>query len=306
MIEKIHPLISDIPEQLLTAARNKKLVPFIGAGVSQLSGCPGWSAFADASLAFFVDKGKLSYAELNQISSLSSRVKLSVALDLQRRHSLPIDFNSILATQSGKEITGARAYANLSKMASVFVTTNYDNLLEARSERIFKKNEISVEKLELDNAVIHIHGSIKEPSEMVLTTRDYLERYASHQIDGDNRENPFLTFLQILFKTRSVLFVGYGLGELEILEYVFQKGVDKPKENEEPRHFVLQGFFSHELELAKNLDLYYQSFGVKLLPYSRDENDWAQLVHVLESLVLALPKGRNLMSPKIAEMKDFL
>jgi hypothetical protein len=191
-------------------------------------------------------------------------------------------------------------------MASIFVTTNYDNLLEARSERIFKKNEISVEKLNLDNAVIHIHGSIQEPAEMVLTTRDYLERYAGHQLYGGNRENPFLTFLEILFKTKSVLFVGYGLGELEILEYVFQKGIDKPKENEEPRHFVLQGFFTHELELAKNLDLYYQSFGVKLLPYSRDENDWEQLIHVLENLALSLPQGRSLMSPKIAEMKDLL
>jgi hypothetical protein len=114
MTKQIHPLITEIPEQLLTAAIQKKLVPFVGAGVSQLSGCPGWSAFADASLEFFVDKGKLSYAELNRISSLSSRVKLSVALDLQRRHDLQIDFNSILKTKSEKEKVGARAYDILS------------------------------------------------------------------------------------------------------------------------------------------------------------------------------------------------
>jgi len=84
MIEKIEPIPKYIPESLRLAAIQRKLIPFIGAGVSQLGGCPNWCEFADASLNFFVEKGKLNHAQLAQIAPLSSRVKLSVALELEQ------------------------------------------------------------------------------------------------------------------------------------------------------------------------------------------------------------------------------
>src|SRR5512146_1661856 len=59
VIEKIEP-IPKIPEPLRLAAFQRKLIPFIGAGVSQLGGCPGWDQFANAALQFFLGKGKLS------------------------------------------------------------------------------------------------------------------------------------------------------------------------------------------------------------------------------------------------------
>lgn len=130
MIEKIEP-IPKIPEALRLAALQRKLIPFIGAGVSQLGGCPGWDQFANAALQFFVSKGKLSHARLEQIRSLSSRVKLSLALELEAQHSLPIEFKEFL-TPSGKqkEDMGDRVYRDLSRLATTFVTTNYDDWLD--------------------------------------------------------------------------------------------------------------------------------------------------------------------------------
>jgi hypothetical protein len=78
-----------IPEALRVAASTRRLVPFIGAGVSQLGGSPGWDEFANLALKFFVTHGKLSHAALDQIMGLTSRVKLSVALDLEFRNNLP-------------------------------------------------------------------------------------------------------------------------------------------------------------------------------------------------------------------------
>lgn len=305
MIDAIQPLVT-IPSKLRTAAFQKELVPFIGAGVSQLSGCPGWGAFANAALMFFVEHGHLSHAEFDQVSTLSARVKLSIALDLKRRHQLAIDFEKLLEPDPKKRSIGEKIYNSLSQISSIFVTTNYDNLLDARGTRISKKSDISVANLDLESAVIHIHGSVYDPNDMVLTTVDYLERYASHKINGAAQENSFLTFLEQLFKQRSILFVGYGLEELEILEYIFQKGIVSPNENEEPRHFVLQGFFSHQLELVRNLEAYYRKFGIKLLAFSRDMLDWYQLVDVLDDLAKNLPPGSNLMSPKLAQMEVLL
>ncbi len=327
MIEKIEP-IPKIPEVLRLAALQRKLIPFIGAGVSQLGGCPDWSEFANAALNFFIEEGKLNHAQLDQISSLSPRVKLSVALELEKQHALPIKFKKLLEPSVAKKKIGDEIYANLSKLATTFVTTNYDDWLNQNlpadfradeppssskptvtSRHLFyKRSEITVENLDVPDAVFHIHGSICDRGSMVLTTVDYLDRYSSHRIDGKgNHENPFLTFLQTLFQLKNVLFIGYGLNELEVLEYVVQKGIERlPNNDEEPRHYVLQGFFSHERELARSLESYFRQFGIGLLPFSRDECDWDQLVVVIEYLARELPPGPPLALPKRLEMEELL
>lgn len=328
MIEKIEP-IPKIPETLRLAAIQSKLIPFIGAGVSQLGGCPNWNEFANATLNFFVGEGKLSHAQLDQISTLSSRVKLSVALDLEKQHALPIEFKKLLEPSSAdKKKIGVDVYANLSKLATTFVTTNYDDWLDQNPpppfqaneplslskpldtsrHPFYRRNDISVENLDVPNAVFHIHGSIRERGSMVLTTVHYLDLYSSHRIDGkENHENPFLTFLQTLFRLKNVLFIGYGLNELEILEYIVQKGLERlPKSNEEPRHYVLQGFFTHELELARSLESYFRQFGIGLLPFSRDEHNWDQLIEVVGHLAREIPPGPPLALPKRLEMEELL
>lgn len=327
MIEKIEP-IPRIPEALRLAALQRKIIPFIGAGVSQLGGCPGWGDFANAALKFFVKEGKLSHAQLNQISSLSSRVKLSVALGLERQHELPIKFKELLEPSTAKKKIGDDVYANLSRLATTFVTTNYDDWLNQNPPTAFqpdetptssklpdtsrrpfyKRSDITVENLDTPNAVFHIHGSVRDRGSMVLTTVDYLDRYSSHRIDGKgNHENPFLTFLQTLFQLKNVLFIGYGLSELEVFEYVIQKGIVRlPDSDEEPKHYVLQGFFSHERELARSLESYFRQFGIGLLPFSRDERDWDQLVEVIEYLAREIPPGPPLALPMRREMEELL
>jgi hypothetical protein len=88
--------IPDPPPGLREAALRGTLIPFVGAGASRIAGCPNWSEFADAALRFFVDQGKFSHGQLAQISYLNPRVKLSIALGLQKEHNLPIDFRRVL------------------------------------------------------------------------------------------------------------------------------------------------------------------------------------------------------------------
>lgn len=328
MIENIEP-IPKIPQALRLAALQRRLIPFIGAGVSQLGGCPGWDDFANAAVQFFVKNGKLSHAQFDQIRSLSSRVKLSLALELEAQHGLPLEFKDLLTScDKQRESLGDSVYQNLARLATTFVTTNYDDWLdrmppavvrpsepsssaqppETSRRRFCRHSEITVENLDIPHAVFHIHGSVHERDSMVLTTVNYLERYSSHRIDGTpNRENPLLTFLQTLFRLKNVLFIGYGLSELEVLEYVIQKGIEKhPRTAEEPRHYVLQGFFSHEIELARSLESYFRQFGIGLLPFSRDERDWNQLAEVISHLATEIPPGPVLALPARLEMERLL
>lgn len=104
-----------------------------------------------------------------------------------------------------------------------------------------------------------------------------------------------------------MLFIGYGLSELEIPEYVIQKGLEKrPKTDESFRHYILQGFFSHELGLAKNLEKYYSRFGIGLIPFQRDEHNYEQLIEVIDYLTQEIPPGRLLATRKLLDMEELL
>ena len=94
------PKFPAIPESLKEAAAFKRLVPFIGAGVSRLVGYPGWDEFSNEVLRFFVSEGILDQLEFDQIHELPPRIKLSLAAILEKKHSLKfkkIDYENILS-----------------------------------------------------------------------------------------------------------------------------------------------------------------------------------------------------------------
>lgn len=185
--------IPALPARLREAAALKRtLVPFVGAGASVLAGCPNWSDFADAALRYFVRQGKFSYGQLAQVSQQSPRVKLSIALGLQREHKLPIDFVDILYPQGrNTNPKGRKLYETLCKLGNTFVTTNYDDWLDttvgapapamsAETEAsatspirqkptvIYKVEELTLDNLERPNRVFHLHGSLLDPTSMIL------------------------------------------------------------------------------------------------------------------------------------------
>src|SRR5437016_14181984 len=91
--------ISHIPEitaGLREAAARTTLVPFIGAGASVLAGCPDWKDVAVKSLRWLVGPGKFSYSQLDQISHLHRRVKLSLARAIGNEHKTNISYREIL------------------------------------------------------------------------------------------------------------------------------------------------------------------------------------------------------------------
>jgi len=321
--------LPSVPEGLREAAQRGILIPFIGAGVSRLAGCPDWNTFADGALRIFVDQKKLSYSELAQINQLSPRIKLSLARALEEEHNIPINFQEILHPTGGHDHRqGRRLYQALSKLATTFITTNYDRWLdnelqqpglsvteeeqptgtiEDSSRRIlYRPQEFTPAELSRANTVIHLHGSLREPRGMILTTSDYLKHYSN---DRSQNENRVLTLLEHLFEHKCVLFIGYGLEELEILEYVILKagrGVSRPRP-QEVRHYLLQGFFLHQEPLLRSLKKYYRrECQIEVVPFQRDQNDWGQLIDVVEHLALSIPSSAPGVLQKAQEMEDLL
>ncbi|MHB8736468.1 MAG: SIR2 family protein, partial [Terriglobales bacterium] len=123
------PLIPKVPEALREAAQLGRLVPFVGAGVSRLAGCPGWAELADGALGSLREQGVLSCAQIDLLAGLSPRVKLSIAC--QQDGDSCVNFDQLLH-QNGwnANAMGRRVYATLSSMSKTFVTTNYDRWLD--------------------------------------------------------------------------------------------------------------------------------------------------------------------------------
>ena len=327
MSTKLAP-IPEIAAGLREAAARTTLVPFIGAGASVLAGCPGWKEFADKSLRWLVAQGKFSYSQLDQISQLHPRVKLSLARNIANEHKTNIAYRDILHPKPPREsVTGQRLYNALFRLSTIIVTTNYDVWLDERLPAptptavptgapahltaapmnvVYRPEQISPALLSQPNTVIHLHGSVLDPITMIMTTSDYINQYAAYNRSSRDpqTENPVLTFLEFLFRHRTVLFIGYGLEELEILEYVLTKG---PRGAGEVRHYMLQGFFSHEETLVRNLDTYYRNeCGIELLPFRRDEKDWEQLLDVIERFADGMPASTPLIQQEMQDMENLL
>lgn len=300
------PEIPYIPPILISEARREKVILFVGAAVSNLAGCPKWDEFANKTLEPLIDKEKLD--EFKDL--LQPRIKLQIALSLSNDRE--IDFKKILMEKVSEE--QQEFYSYIAKIGNAIVTTNYDDLLDkciqndvavkqqdspdsdAYEERIYYKKEALLPKHLENKSLIHLHGSFKEPKTMILSTKQYLSHYAN------NKDNNVLNFLERLFEDYTVLFIGYGLKELEILEYIFLKGFLL---NEKPKHYLLQGFSSEVL--SHHLDnYYYKELGINLMAFSRKNNP-KQLIEVLKYLSEKLAREKHLgieARLKMLELED--
>ncbi len=326
------PLIPDVPQGVQEAAQLGNLIPFIGAGASRLAGCPSWIGFADAALQFLIRAGTLSYSQFDQIKDLNPRVKLSLARAIARDKGLAIDYRALLHPKPKHEHKdGCDLYGNLFRLGNKFVTTNYDEWLDDdriprpalataavpenvnmpqlnRMRVVHQVEEFLPSLLSRPNTVIHLHGSVNEPEKMILTTQDYLRHYANDRrsaAKGD--ENQVLTFLEELFRSKTVLFMGYGLEEIEILEYVISKANAQADSEKSEKHYMLRGFLSHEQSLSQSLASYYMNeFGIRMVSFNRDERDWNQLANVVEKWAGNIPASEPLISIKKQEMERWL
>lgn len=311
-----------VPDSLRLAAEYGNVVPFVGASTSRIAGCPGWDALAERAFEHLAGTGVVNYGFVAQTRAMSARTRLSLARQVAEAHSQSIDFRSLIQPDKWEtNQDGRRVYRALGMLGTSFVTTNYDEWLDrdfgpmpavvapvlAGSEAphsrrpLYRPEDMTIANLEVPGSVLHLHGSLLEPKSLVMTTAEYL-RFYSNPV---GRENPVLSFLRALFDHKNVLFVGYGLAELEILEYVIGKS-NNNSATQEPRHFLLGGYYTHEEELVRSMTDYYAAMGVMLVPYSRNTRDWRQLIQVLEAFAQAAPARPLALSKQKLEMEALL
>jgi len=282
----------DYIEKLTQAVQQEDLVIFVGAGVSRLIGAPSWRRLAETYLKHLYTNNAINHSTYEYLSKEGTRKLLSICRQIEKLNGKsPFDIKKAISTRSVSPETEycVSIFSCLYKLSSIFVTTNYDDYIdkEAINKADIKNDEnsesqatsssgpifhhyddISSTSILKNGHVIHIHGSINDPKnrELVLTITDYFKAY-------NDKASPLPSFLDHIFNEKVVLFVGYGLEEYEILEYML-KGTNQSRD---VRHFMLYAVRKEEESFFPIQEKYYADLGIELIKYDISEIGYRQL-----------------------------
>jgi SIR2-like domain len=275
--------IPNLPPEIKEAVNNDRLAVFIGAGVSRLVGCKGWDQLAQNLInkCFTTLKSDgstcINFREKETLSQLNDHKKIiTICYDILKRNNREDAFYEELnkALEPDDFLLRTRnIYDELHGLRGLFITTNADRCFD----RKFNPNQIVYNINDFDPSNIdrtklyHIHGSIEDYNSLVFTVPQYIKRY--------NNER-FRKFLEVIFERYVVLFVGYGIAEFELLDFIITKFYGA--KNKELKHFTLQPFYRGEDNILAFEQSYYNSMGIKVLGYEKDEKGYAQLYEVIK------------------------
>ena len=258
----------DFPRPLLDALKDNRLVVFAGAGVSipEPAGLPSFRQLAEEIARGSGETAGQDEAEdrfLGRLHDKGQQVHFQATQILQEKSPRPSCLHHDLTA----------LYRNLESLR--IVTTNFDTLFDdAAKERFGALPEVfQAPALPLGtdfNGIVHIHGSIHRPRNMVLTDADFGRAYLA---EGWARR-----FLMDLFRTFPVLFVGYGHNDT-VMNYLARA---LPVGQTQPR-FALAG----EAELNK-----WHTLRVKPVNFSQtDEHSYSGLYEGVSGLAKYVTRG---------------
>lgn len=311
--------VPKLKQEIKDAYRRNKLAIFIGAGVSRIAGCIGWQDLArDLIRLCATTKRKkdsehplINYKEeVSLLSENDHRKLITIAYQLLKKEGYEDDFwkkmeEELTYKQQKHDL---KIYEILKKCGAVFITTNADDFFDIFFNNInifYKKYDeskfkvLNYRNIISNNSLYHIHGTIKYPQSVVFTLKQYLEAYS------DNKN--LLDFLIKIFTEYTVLFIGYGLNELELLQYLLSDKDSNHKDNiREIKHFYLEGYFQGEDNIAGLHNEYFKNINVEVIPYLKDENGFHQLKNVLEKWIETMNNEKYLNLSKFKEIDELV
>ena len=262
----------DFPEPLLNALRGGRLVIFAGAGVSMGSpaNLPNFRRLADqvatgTRLSIGADETEDRF--LGRLEDRGTDVRQRAANILQCGDPKPTQLHRNLI----------RLY-HAPEDARI-VTTNFDDLFVQAATRHFdfRLAIYQAPTLPLGNrfrGLVHLHGSVDEPTEMVLTHRDFGRAYLTESGGWARR------FLVDLFANWTVLFVGYSHSDT-IMTYLTPS---LPPDDGQGR-FALIGDLSDDPD-------HWHRMGIQPVTFHQnDDNDYSGLDAAVEGLASVRRRG---------------
>ena len=269
------PLIPEVPDEIRDAVNNGTLAVFIGAGVSRLVGCRGWDTLARNLVSRCHSEGIINFKENETLSQISDHKKtITICYHLfNNKHLADVFYEEMnRSLGEGADIETPNIYDDIYRLRGLFITTNADTHFDRLFNLpniLYRTSEFKEDRLDRTN-LYHIHGSVRDRDSLIFTVPGYMQRYTNPE---------FRRFLGRIFREYTVLFLGYGVAEFEILEFILQ---DYPRTSAlAPRHFMLSPFYSGEDNILSYEQTYYKDLGINILGYEKDAKGYRQLIEVI-------------------------
>lgn len=284
-----HKYIQYIPSPLLRDITKGCCVPFIGSGFSLNADIPD-----NEKMLMWGDLGEEFRKEVPGLKTQSPLEAISVFEFKYKRPALAEKMKEVLLT--GKCKPGACHSAFCKLPFNVVCTTNFDCLLEDAYNLIDKNVKVVVDETQLAIAsdsktveVIKLHGDINRPMTMIATEEDYDSYLDTHKL--------MATFLGNLLITRTPLFIGYSLDDVDFRQ-IYQ--VVKTRLGTMKRNAYVIKVNANEVEIEQ-----YKRRGVTVINIPGETKDYKQILtqvfleiqnFVNHSRVIDLPEGSTIAS----------
>ena len=274
-------------ENILQAFEKQKLVFFIGAGVSRLMGVKGWGDFSAELIRAAYPEYQDQSVLLRDISD--SKERITIAYEKFARDNKLEEFyrcfGNALIPNSSTFSQQENIYKILNRFEAFFLTTNADNLFEEVLGSDLCHDDFDIARIKGDSQrrlhhLFYLHGHYTEGIDirnngLVFTAPQYVTRY----------NNPsFIQFLKAIFhEDNTIVFIGYGLNEFELIDYIMTKvgSVSSPNRN----IYVLYGFCENEDILYNAKKAYFSALSIELIPYDQSHRGYNALIDTLKALL---------------------
>ena len=274
--------IPDLPHEIVDAVNRNTLAVFMGAGVSKVVGCAGWGDLSENLVLRCTTTQNsngspcLGEWEADVLEGYDNKKKITICKQILDENGRGEDFfdeveRSLKADPD--KLKTRNIYHELWGFRALFITTNMDEHFDARftPPKIAYQGEDFVKELDR-NKLYHIHGKISDPASMVFTIPQYLTRYNARE---------FQDFLTSIFAKYTVLFIGYGMEEFELLDFLI--GKYRPGDNIELKHYILKSFKTGEENTLRFEEYYYNPMGINVIPYHIGDGDYGRLYDVIRA-----------------------
>lgn len=195
--------------RLADLALTNGLVAFLGAGVGQSAGLPGWHDLLQR-LAGATTWDPAVRAAVLALDPEDAAEALERELGITTLRGLIVE--QISSRRSGLS-HGLIAGMRLGEV----VTTNYDDLFESASERpqVGRLAVLPRQRLEAGRPwLLKLHGDVAVPKSIVLTRSQYFA--------FDTRSVPLAAVVQSQMVTKHLLFIGYSLNDVNFIRLAHQ------------------------------------------------------------------------------------
>lgn len=256
---------------------------FFGAGVSKLSGYKLWSELKTEMIKRFWKRRKelegvpnnFSYSLMEYLTRLEDEIEVMSYLYNVDNNIFVEEIKTVFHEDQNRATDTAYSYLNrLNNGKNIFVTTNIDMGFQKYLGLNDKFVAIAPNFSNSPKRINYLHGRLDKEESWIFTQSQYHDHYFG--------ENPHcMDFIRNIFENYSVIFIGYGLRDNEILTGLRLC-------NKKRRHYWLQSTYGDKENYLKIRATNLREVNVYQIRYLIDDEGEGQLYTILDRMYKVL------------------